>query len=60
MVEPGPAVRIPVAVKLSPFYSALAHVARELDRAGADGLVLFNRFIARTGREELRRQLPER
>jgi len=49
-----------VAVKLSPFYSALAHVARELDRAGADGLVLFNRFIARTGREELRRQLPER
>src|SRR4030095_6899045 len=38
------AVRIPVAVKLSPFYTALAHVARELDRAGADGLVLFNRF----------------
>lgn len=38
------AVSIPVAVKLSPFYTALAHVARELDRAGADGLVLFNRF----------------
>jgi len=38
------AVSIPVAVKLSPFYSAFAHVARELDRAGADGLVLFNRF----------------
>ena len=37
-------VRIPVAVKLSPFYAALAHVAREVDRAGARGLVLFNRF----------------
>ena len=37
-------VRIPVAVKLSPFYAALAHLARELDRAGARGLVLFNRF----------------
>jgi dihydroorotate dehydrogenase (fumarate) len=38
------AVTIPVAVKLSPFYTALAHFSRELDRAGADGLVLFNRF----------------
>lgn len=37
-------VRIPVAVKLSPFYAALAHVARDIDRAGARGLVLFNRF----------------
>ncbi|MEQ1896764.1 MAG: dihydroorotate dehydrogenase-like protein [Vicinamibacterales bacterium] len=37
-------VTIPVAVKLSPFYAALANLARELDRAGADGLVLFNRF----------------
>ena len=37
-------VAIPVAVKLSPFYAAFAHVARALDRAGADGLVLFNRF----------------
>jgi dihydroorotate dehydrogenase (fumarate) len=37
-------VRIPVAVKLSPFYSALAHFARQLDAAGADGLVIFNRF----------------
>lgn len=37
-------VKIPVAVKLSPFYTALAHLAGELDRAGADGLVLFNRF----------------
>jgi dihydroorotate dehydrogenase (fumarate) len=37
-------VRIPVAVKLSPFYSSLAHFAGELEQAGADGLVLFNRF----------------
>ena len=38
------AVTIPIAVKLSPFYTAFAHLARELDRNGADGLVLFNRF----------------
>jgi len=37
-------LRIPVAVKLSPFFSALPHFARELERAGADGIVLFNRF----------------
>jgi dihydroorotate dehydrogenase (fumarate) len=37
-------VTIPVAVKLSSFYTALAHLAREFDGAGADGLVLFNRF----------------
>jgi dihydroorotate dehydrogenase (fumarate) len=37
-------VKIPVAVKLSPFYTSLAHFARRLDDAGADGLVLFNRF----------------
>jgi len=33
-----------VAVKLSPFYTSLAHFARQLDQEGADGLVLFNRF----------------
>jgi len=38
------AVSIPVAVKLSPFYSSLASLARRLDQAGAQGLVLFNRF----------------
>lgn len=38
------AVRIPVAVKLSPFYSSLSNFAAQLDTAGADGLVLFNRF----------------
>lgn len=37
-------VRIPVAVKLTPFLSAPAHVARALGEAGARGLVLFNRF----------------
>jgi len=38
------AVRIPVAVKLSPFYSSLAHFGRRLDAEGVNGLVLFNRF----------------
>src|SRR5450756_1774711 len=37
-------VTIPVAVKLSPFFSSVAHLAHQLDEAGADGLVLFNRF----------------
>jgi dihydroorotate dehydrogenase (fumarate) len=37
-------VDIPVAVKLSPFYTAPAALARRLDEAGASGLVLFNRF----------------
>ncbi len=37
-------VSIPVAVKLSPYYSALAHFATRLEAAGARGLVLFNRF----------------
>ncbi len=38
------AVQIPVSVKLSPFFSNMANMARKLDTAGADGLVLFNRF----------------
>lgn len=37
-------VTIPVAVKLSPFFSSMANMARRLEDAGADGLVLFNRF----------------
>ncbi len=37
-------LRIPVAVKLGPFFSAFANMAQCLDRASADGLVLFNRF----------------
>src|SRR5579863_553970 len=38
------AVCIPVAVKLGPFFSNMAHMAKWLEQAGADGLVLFNRF----------------
>jgi dihydroorotate dehydrogenase (fumarate) len=38
------AVKIPVAVKLSPFFSNMANMAAQLDRTGADALVLFNRF----------------
>lgn len=38
------AVTIPVAVKLSPYFSNMANMARRLDDAGADGLALFNRF----------------
>ena len=37
-------LRIPVAVKLSPFFSAFGNVASRLDQAGADALVMFNRF----------------
>ena len=37
-------VTIPLAVKISPYYSALAGFARRVVTAGADGLVLFNRF----------------
>lgn len=39
------AVSVPVAMKLSPFFSSFGHLAVELDQAGADGLVLFNRFL---------------
>ncbi len=35
---------IPIAVKVSPFFTAFGHMARQFDKAGADGLVLFNRF----------------
>lgn len=38
-------VGIPVAMKLSPFFSATAAMCQQLDRFGADGLVLFNRFF---------------
>jgi len=38
------AVRIPIAVKVGPYFSAFANMAQRLDRAGADALVLFNRF----------------
>jgi dihydroorotate dehydrogenase (fumarate) len=38
------AVRVPVAVKIGPFFSSLPNMATRLFEAGADGLVLFNRF----------------
>jgi dihydroorotate dehydrogenase (fumarate) len=38
-------VSVPVAVKLTPYFSSTGEMARRLDRAGADGLVLFNRFL---------------
>lgn len=37
-------IKIPVAVKISPFFSSMAYMAKQFDEAGADGLVLFNRF----------------
>ena len=37
-------LKIPLAIKLSPFFTAFANFARQLDSAGADGLVLFNRY----------------
>ena len=38
-------VRIPVAVKVAPYFSAMANMASRLSQAGASGLVLFNRFL---------------
>jgi dihydroorotate dehydrogenase (fumarate) len=38
------AVKIPVAIKLSPFFTSLANFAGQLDQVGVDALVLFNRF----------------
>jgi dihydroorotate dehydrogenase (fumarate) len=38
-------VSIPLAVKIGPFFSALPNMARKLTKVGADGLVLFNRFL---------------
>jgi len=37
-------IKIPVAVKVGPYFSAFANMAEKFDKAGADGLVLFNRF----------------
>ncbi len=37
-------VRIPIAVKIGPFFSSIGNICQRLDKAGADGLVLFNRF----------------
>ncbi|MCI0442870.1 dihydroorotate dehydrogenase-like protein [bacterium] len=37
-------ISIPIAVKLNPYFSSISNMAQRLDEAGADGLVLFNRF----------------
>jgi dihydroorotate dehydrogenase (fumarate) len=39
------AVSVPVAVKISPYFSSIGEIAQRLDQAGADALVLFNRFL---------------
>lgn len=46
MREVKSTVRVPVSIKLTPFFTSLSHMAAELVRAGADGLVLFNRFYS--------------
>jgi dihydroorotate dehydrogenase (fumarate) len=38
-------LRIPVAVKVTPYFTAFANMARQFEAAGADALVLFNRFL---------------
>jgi len=52
-------ITIPLAVKLSPFYSALPHLAAQLDRIGADALVLFNRFYQADIDPVRREPIPE-
>jgi dihydroorotate dehydrogenase (fumarate) len=39
------AVKLPIAVKLSPYYTSVANMAARMEQAGAAGLVLFNRFV---------------
>jgi len=39
-------IKIPIAVKIGPYFSSIPHLVRELVTAGADGLVLFNRYLA--------------
>jgi dihydroorotate dehydrogenase (fumarate) len=44
VTEVRAALRVPLAVKIGPFFSSMAHMANRVVAAGADGLVLFNRF----------------
>ena len=37
-------IKIPIAVKLGPYFTSLANFARRLSEAGSDGIVIFNRF----------------
>lgn len=52
-------VNIPVAVKLSPFFSALPNFATRLDEGGADALVLFNRFYQPNINVEEKKVVPD-
>lgn len=45
LAEVKQAVQIPVSVKLSPYFSSFGQMALQLDAAGADALVLFNRYL---------------
>lgn len=45
VAEVRSSVRIPLAVKIGPYFSSVGNLARRLSHAGADGLVLFNRFL---------------
>jgi dihydroorotate dehydrogenase (fumarate) len=38
-------IKLPIAVKLSPYYTSIVNVVRELEKRGANGVVLFNRFL---------------
>jgi dihydroorotate dehydrogenase (fumarate) len=51
-------VRVPVAVKVGPFFSAMANLALRMVGAGAQGLVLFNRFIQPEVDLETMRMVP--
>ena len=52
------AARVPLAVKLVPYFSSLGEMAIRLDRAGADGLILFNRWLQPEIDPESGRALP--
>jgi dihydroorotate dehydrogenase (fumarate) len=52
-------VGLPISVKLSPYFTALAHTARELVAAGANGLTLFNRFYQPDLDVETREVVPQ-
>ncbi len=51
-------INIPVTIKIGPYFSSLPYLAKELELAGADGLVLFNRYLAPDIDLEARRFTP--
>lgn len=55
------AVKMPLAVKVSPYFTSFAHVAKRIEEAGANGLVVFNRFFQPDidiDNQEVRRTYP--